>query len=111
VLCLLPLCCAVLCAAQAYLRRLGDLDSDADDFDDGSHEAGFVSLWPLDGSAAAGADLKEDGTWRTFRMFYADAGFLGSLSRLMAPGGMDHLKAQMAEKISNRCDQGCDQGV
>jgi hypothetical protein len=101
------LSCVLLPAVQAYLQCLADLDNEDDYLDDGSHESGFVRLWPLDGSAAAGADLKKDGTWRTFRKFYADAALMESLSRMMAPGGVEHLKAQMAENITNRCDQGC----
>lgn len=80
-------------------------DADRDDeCADGSHECSFVCLWPLDGSAAAGADLQENSKWQTFQLFTKLAGGVDSLlGRLLQPGGAQLLEAQIRENTANRC--------
>jgi hypothetical protein len=96
------LCCAVLCCVlQAYLKSLADISDPADQFDDGSNEAFFIGVWPLDGSAAAGADLKEDGTWRVFRQLQNQAP-PNLMAAVMGAAGFGRFKAQMAQSISKR---------
>lgn len=58
----------------------------------------------LDSSSSAGSDMKEDNTWRIFRMLDSHAGLL---AKMMRPGVREKFRAQMAQKISNRCDKGC----
>lgn len=84
---------------------LAGLDADRDDeCADGSHECSFVCLWPLDGSAAAGADLQENSKWQTFQLFTKLAGGVDSLlGRLLQPGGAQLLEAQIRENTANRC--------
>jgi hypothetical protein len=99
------LCCAVLCCAvQAYLRSLGDCNEE--DGSDGSYEADFVCLWPLDGSAAAGDDLKEWVGQRNFRQNLQRSNARSYGAGCWLPGGYDTTMARLEEDINQylRCE-------
>eukprot|EP00775_Hariotina_reticulata_P003108 gene3108-3386_t len=88
-------------AFQAAVSDLQDPDDDFGDMGDGSIEASFSLTWPLDGSAVAGADLKDDGQMRMVRAL------LPSMLHLLAALGGENLNpgaalAKFKESDSSR---------
>lgn len=68
---------------------------------DGTIEAGLVLKWPLDGSAVAGRDLKEDAKVRTFKSLLP---LMGDLLQTLGafPGALAGLQQNLKDKQATR---------
>jgi hypothetical protein len=92
---------AVLCCGgvvQAYLRSLSACSED--DGSDGSCEAALVNLWPLDGSAAAGKDLREFYTQRIVKQHHIFANTKSYGPGFWLPGGYEQTMARLEKNIN-----------